>query len=238
MTAGKKSLPLRWLPIAWLGLAFTSFVFVIFGMIEQGDPTQLIERKFGDAGLFAFMLYGLGVVIALFVLRRLLYRHDLGWRDVGVTGGFTRTAFLYGVGGWLVAFLLYYGISSAVEAAGIRMFWNEGAFFALDSVWRVAGIVLAAVIVAPVAEEILYRGYVLGALLDRFSPVVAAVLSALIFASIHVTVGPGMVIYLFVGALIPAYLFIRFRSVAPCILMHFLNNVVAYLVIPLLFKGE
>ncbi len=64
-------------------------------------------------------------------------------------------------------------------------------------------------------------------------PSVAAVLSALIFASIHLGIGPGMVVYIFLGGLIPAYLFIRFRSIYPCVLMHFLNNVVAYVVIPL-----
>jgi membrane protease YdiL (CAAX protease family) len=93
-------------------------------------------------------------------------------------------------------------------------------------------------VVAPIAEEIIYRGYILQALLARFSPLTAAVLSSLIFASVHVAIGPGMVIYLFLGALIPAFLYIRFRSIYPCVLMHFLNNVVAYVVIPLVVGSQ
>ena len=147
---------------------------------------------------------------------------------MGVTGRLSRTALLYAFGGWLVAFLLYYFIEMALASVGVRMFWNEGAFFGLETIRRVIGICLATLVVAPIAEEILYRGYVLQALLDKFSPLRAAILSALIFASIHIAIGPGMVVYLFLGGLIPAFLYIKFKSVYPCVIMHFLNNVVAY----------
>ena len=226
-------LSLKWLPVAWVGLAFTTLVFVVFGIIEQGDPTHLIEARFGDVPLFAFAAYTIGLIVALFILRYLLSRRHLGWRNVGVTGGLSGTAVLYAFGGWFVAFFLYYLVETILTRFGVRMFWNEGDFFALDTPWRVIGICLATLVVAPIAEEIIYRGYVLQALLAKFSPLLAAVLSSLIFASIHIGIGPGMVIYLFLGAFIPAFLFIKFRSIYPCVLMHFLNNVVAYIVIPL-----
>ncbi len=226
-------LSLKWLPLAWFGLAFTTLVFTVFGMIERGDPTRLIEARFGDVSLFAFAAYTIGLIVALLILRYLLGRRHLGWADVGVTGGLSGRAVLYAFGGWLVAFFLYYFVEAALTRIGVRMFWNEGDFFGLDTTWRVIGICLATLVVAPIAEEIIYRGYILQALLAKFSPLVAAVLSSLIFASIHVAIGPGMVIYLFMGALIPAFLFIRFRSIYPCVLMHFMNNVVAYVVIPL-----
>ncbi|MDX2411092.1 MAG: type II CAAX endopeptidase family protein [Woeseiaceae bacterium] len=226
-------LSLKWLPVAWVGLAFTTLVFVVFGMIEQGDPTRLIQARFGDVPLFAFATYTIGLIVALFILRYLLSRRHLGWRNVGVTGGLSGRAVLYAFGGWFVAFFLYYLVETILARFGVRMFWNEGDFFGLDTTWRVIGICLATLVIAPIAEEIIYRGYVLQALLAKFSPLLAAVLSSLVFASIHIGIGPGMVIYLFFGALIPAFLFIKFRSIYPCVLMHFLNNLVAYIVIPL-----
>ena len=71
-------LSLRWLPIAWIGLGFTTFVFVVFGMVEQGDPTRLIEARFGDVPLFAFAVYTIGLLVALLVLRYLLGRDASG----------------------------------------------------------------------------------------------------------------------------------------------------------------
>ena len=232
-TDGQASLSLKWLPVAWVGLGFTTLAFVVFGMIERGDPTRIIEARFGDVPLFAFAAYTIGLLLALLVLRYLLGRRQLGWRHVGVTGGLSSKSVLYAFIGWLVGFFLYYIVEISLNRIGIRMFWNEGDFFGLDTPWRVIGICFAALIVAPIAEEILYRGYVLQALLAKLPTVLAVLLSALIFASIHIGIGPGMVIYLFLGAIIPAYLFIRFRSIYPCVLMHFLNNIVAYVFIPM-----
>ncbi|MFH1312010.1 MAG: type II CAAX endopeptidase family protein [Candidatus Eisenbacteria bacterium] len=230
---GQARLSLKWLPVAWVGLGFTALVFVVFGMIERGDPTRIIEARFGDVPLFAFAVYTIGLLVALLVLRYLLSRRQLGWRNVGVTGGLSSKSVLYAFIGWLVGFFLYYIVEISLTRIGIRMFWNEGDFFGLDTPWRVIGICFATLVIAPIAEEILYRGYVLQALLAKFSTTLAVLLSALIFASIHIGIGPWMVVYLFLGALIPAYLFIRFRSIYPCVLMHFLNNIVAYVVIPM-----
>ncbi len=231
--SNRTSLSLKWLPLAWFGLIFTTLVFTVFGMIERGDPTRLIKARFGDVSLFAFAAYTIGLIVATLILRYLLGKRHLGWSDVGVTGGLSGRAVLYAFGGWLVAFFLYYFVEVTLTRIGVKMFWNEGEFFRLDTTWRVVGIGLATLVVAPVAEEILYRGYILQALLARFSPLTAAVLSSLIFASIHIAIGPGMIVYLFLGALIPAFLYIRFKSIYPCVIMHFMNNVVAYIIIPL-----
>ena len=236
--SGQARLSLRWLPLAWFGLVFTTLVFTVFGMIERGDPTRLIKARFGDVSLFAFAAYTIGLILAVFILRYLLGRRHLGWGDVGVTGRLSGRAVLYAFGGWIVAFFLYYIVEVALTRIGVRMFWNEGDFFGLDTTWRVVGICLATLVVAPIAEEIIYRGYILQALLGKFSPLIAAVLSSLIFASIHVAIGPGMVLYLFLGAFIPAFLYIRFRSIYPCVLMHFLNNVVAYVVLPMVVGSQ
>lgn len=50
--------------------------------------------------------------------------------------------------------------------------------------WR-AVLVIAVVVGAPLVEEFLYRGLILGSLRDRFSPVIAVVLGALWFAAAH-----------------------------------------------------
>jgi membrane protease YdiL (CAAX protease family) len=113
------------------------------------------------------------------------------------------------------------------------MFWSESDFLALDSPARVLVVVIATLIVAPVAEELIYRGYVLQALHGRMRAPVAAVLSALVFSSIHVGIGLGLALYIFLGGLILAYLYLKFRNVYACVLMHLLNNIVAYIVIPM-----
>lgn len=53
------------------------------------------------------------------------------------------------------------------------------------SVLPVALFILGAVVIAPVAEETLYRGLLLRALLRRVSPASAVFVSSLVFASVH-----------------------------------------------------
>ncbi len=84
-------LSLKWLPVAWVGLGFTTLIFVGFGMVEQGDPTRLIEARFGDVALFAFTAYTIGLIVAVLILRYLLGRQNLGWQDVKLTGCALRT---------------------------------------------------------------------------------------------------------------------------------------------------
>lgn len=229
----RHGLSLGWIWVAWLAPVFTALGFVAFGVIARGDPTPMIERLFGDAGGFAFLIYTVGQGVAALVLILLVKRRGLTVRDIGFRGRLTGQGALFAAAGWFVAFWLYYAIDKLATLAGIRMFWNEREFLALDSTSRMVTVVVATLVVAPLAEEAIYRGYVLQALMERMRAPAAAVLSALVFASIHVGVGPGLAIYIFFGALVMAFLYAKFRNVYPCVLMHVMNNVVAYLVIPL-----
>ncbi len=91
---------------------------------------------------------------------------------------------------------------------------------------------LTAVVVAPIAEEILFRGVFLGLLLERSdSPVVAGGSSLLIFAGLHVfTAGLGGVINAFVLGLLLTYLRLRFDNLVGAWLMHLLNNLLEFLI--------
>ena len=228
-------LSLKWLYLAWISLAFTCLAFMVFGMLEQGDPTPRIERVFGDATLFALGTYIVGQLIALIILSLLLKKNNLTWQVVGLRGRLTKQAVMYAVLGWIVAFFLFYVIEKIAGSVGLRMFWNEGDFLNRGSMLHVVLISIGTIIIAPVVEEIIYRGYILSALMAKFRTSTAVILSALIFGSIHVGIGPGLAIYIFLGAFIPAWLFLRFDSIYPCILMHFINNIVVYLVIPFFF---
>jgi len=157
----------------------------------------------------------------------------LGLFDLGFRDRLTKQGVLYAAGGWFVAFLLYCVVERLLGLAGIEMCWNESEFLALDSPSQVFIVVIATLVVAPVAEELIYRGYVLQAMLVRMRVPVAAVLSALVFSSIHIGIGLGLAVYIFLGGLILAYIYLRFRNVYACVLMHLINNIVAYIVIPL-----
>ena len=87
--------------------------------------------------------------------------------------------------------------------------------------WLLAG----GVIVAPVAEEVFFRGFVFAGLRQRYDWKQAAVISSALFAVIHVT--PTAMIPVFILGCIFAYLYHRSDSIWPAILMHVSTNALA-----------
>lgn len=90
-------------------------------------------------------------------------------------------------------------------------------------------------ILAPITEEIVFRGALLRVLLDTFGHQkrwIAIVISALIFAVIHGNVAQGT--HAFIGGIALGWLYMRTRSVLPGIVLHWVNNSIAYITFNLL----
>ena len=81
--------------------------------------------------------------------------------------------------------------------------------------------------VAPVMEEILFRGCILGTLKKEMHPWIAIIVSAILFAVAHGT--PIGMIYTFILGIIMGWLTVTFKSIVPSILFHAAYNcTVAY----------
>jgi len=95
--------------------------------------------------------------------------------------------------------------------------------------------VIVLVFIAPIAEEILFRGFLLPTLLMKFQPVLASLLSAALFALIHMEFeSMGMMMIL---ALVLNWLFLRSKSIWPCIIFHMINNALAFSLEILVWSG-
>jgi membrane protease YdiL (CAAX protease family) len=234
------SLSLKWLYLAWLSLIFTIIVFGVIGTIVRGDPSDLILSwgLFSDIAIFAIALWDFGMILAAVTLLLLIRAQGRSPAAVGFRGSLTITGIVYAVLGYVVVLGIYHLTEIALRAIGVDMFWRGGSGDQLITAkthldWIV--LFVGPVIVSPLTEELVFRGYVLNALLGKLSVMAAVAFSAVIFASVHIMFGPGLMVYIFLGAFVSTYLFIRFKSLYPCILMHFLTNLWAYIIVPLLF---
>ena len=87
--------------------------------------------------------------------------------------------------------------------------------------------VLNICLLAPIAEEITFRGVLLGGLLRMHcQPWLAILLSAIIFGAIHMS--PMTFLGVTIGGVIYGWLFWRTRSILPCIIAHIVNNTSAF----------
>jgi len=77
-------------------------------------------------------------------------------------------------------------------------------------------------VLGPVMEEFVFRGIILRGLLKSYSNKIAILLSALIFAILHLNLVQGMVAFLM--GLLLGYIYIKTHSIYLCMLTHIINN--------------
>jgi membrane protease YdiL (CAAX protease family) len=83
--------------------------------------------------------------------------------------------------------------------------------------------------IAPVAEEFFFRGFLFQALRESWGAWIAAPASGLIFGAVHFE--PDKLVPLAILGTALAFVFHRTRSLWPCILLHALNNTLAFVVL-------
>ncbi len=82
------------------------------------------------------------------------------------------------------------------------------------------------VFLAPLLEELLFRGIILKGFLNHMSPRSSIFWSALLFGLVHMI--PAQAASAFVAGLLIGWLYYRTRSLWACIFVHFMNNLLSY----------
>lgn len=202
---------------AMLGIVFgfqiiVGLVVSIAAIFSTGDaaPDPQAQGRLMAAVYFFSMFPALAAV--------LWYRRSRGGRGpvAGVSTRGLNPALLL----WAFVFMLATGIVFEPLMSLLPM-------PSYEMIGRGAWMILSLVVMAPVMEELLCRGVVLGSLRTRYGVVPAWLLSALFFGVLHVQ--PLLVVNAFVLGLILGFIYIATDSIWAVMILHALNNAVAYL---------
>lgn len=219
-TAGDAAKPKSRFPtfgdlLAMLGIAFVAQILVgvvgrlvLWGAGAQPQSPTLLGRMMA---LFYF------VSMALTLGGVLYYRHVRGGR-----GRWARFS-LRGLNPTLLlwSFVLIFAVGVVLEPL-LRVLPE----LTLD-VGRGFWTMLSLIVLAPLFEELLCRGVVLGSLRERYGVAIAWLVSALFFGVLHVQ--PVQVVNATVVGLILGYVYLSTDSLWSSMILHALNNAVAYL---------
>jgi len=195
----------------WLGVGLLVVLNIIFlTAIVLGYKGQAMQNV---GILFVELLYLLPLVL-IFAWRR------ISWKYLGF-GKFSLQTMGLGCGlliaGYLIIILhnlVLYALGVDTQGDQISQIFSE-----LDSpVW----LFLVGVVIAPVVEEIFFRGFLFQGFRQKYGWVAGMLLSSFIFAAAHLD--PVSFIPTFILGSVLAFVYHRSNSVWPGIIFHFMVN--------------
>lgn len=86
-------------------------------------------------------------------------------------------------------------------------------------------LIVSAVLLAPLFEEIIFRGYIAGTLKSAYGGLVAWIFSSFIFGLVHII--PSVILTATFSGLVLCFYYLRYRSLMMVIVLHAMNNLTA-----------
>lgn len=198
------------------------------------EPTNGLEPLVGVVGrtvtgntpLLVFLsLIGLGSALLLVIWLRLLRTGATTERELGWTSAnFLRNVAL-GLAGWAAIVVTEIIVALLLMEFGVVQ--NQAQQFGIEKATRPVFflLLLGMGVLAPIAEETFFRGYIFRSYLTSLGPAWAFALSSIVFGVLHLNL--AALLPLVVIGLILAYLFYRTGSLVPSMVAHGLNNAMA-----------
>ncbi|WP_445386435.1 CPBP family intramembrane glutamic endopeptidase [Robiginitalea sp. IMCC44478] len=182
-----------------------------------------------DLKLFEGAMWLLLVLIVLwiyFVEKRTIT--SIGWKKLNAKTLFS------GIGLGLVVFILFGVLTVAIQTIGLELNRETAELIASQS----APFLLLIALRAAVVEEVLYRGFAFERMYELTnSKWLAGLIPVLIFTLVHYSWGIGHLVFVFFAGSIFMLVYISKRNLPLVIIAHFVTDVIALLVLPLLLQA-
>lgn len=210
-----------------IGGAVALAIVLLMVMTVRGDET------FGGNQTLVFAAAQVMELLMFLVAWRFtVSKYRLGWSSLGFRGSAPGSNAIVWIGVIFIATVLATGFYGAIVTALGADVLNPGPTVPpelLNTQSNVVLFALLAMLVAPLAEETFFRGFVFAGLSKRYGFWWGAIISAGLFAVAHASIAALIPIFL-VGLLL-AWLYARTRSLWPCMAVHAMYNGLAVLAV-------
>lgn len=217
------------------GAVFLGSGVFIFASIAIGFFVPVLQELQLGANMTAFLLTaGFGVVLAGLVTA-LVYAYGLRLPDIGLGRlklGHVGMALLgviaYFIASFTISFLIGLVLPYDQQQVQDVGFSNPGQL-------ELVLVFVALVVMAPIAEELLFRGFMFRGLRRRLSFWPAALIVSLLFGLVHGQINVGLDV--FALSLVLCYLREHTDSLWPCIILHASKNLIAFVILFIIGAG-
>ena len=193
----------------WIGIASLFFLIVILMLIIFLLPNMDVGifLVFGEL-LFTVPVWYLGI-----------WKNHGTWADMGLRK-FRPSSLAVGCGLMISSWVFNLGYGYFIGLFNLQVQPDFAPLF--DGTISPNLIFLGGAIVAPIVEEIIFRGFIFAGLKQRYGWMRSALISSALFAMIHFQ--PEAILPIFILGLIFSYLYHLSGSIWPAVIMHMSTN--------------
>lgn len=208
-------------------IATTGLALLLSGLL----PVALFRNRpdLGGQSLDGFLVAALSTAVSLLVLAyvRTQIPGLATWRELGLRWEGLPSLVRRGLIGGLLLFGANIAYGLLMQQLGIVQDQMD-AFIWVRALGPSQFLVVLALgaIVAPVVEEVFFRGFVFGSYARRYGPRLGAILSSTLFALLHANL--SVLVPILLMGLVLAWLYYRSGSLVPGIVAHGINNAIAF----------
>lgn len=222
--------------VVWVGSAVLVLSGLVvglpIGLLAGEDFSIWLSTPLGSL-LFSVLLYLVALILVLLPLRiRKLPAGSVVYR-LGLERPFGWKMISWSALGWVVYFVAVIFVMALLvelQIPGLDLNQSQDVGFSnLSQLYEYMAAFLALVVLAPVFEELIFRGYLFGNLRRRHKFWTATIITSLVFGFVHLQF--NVAVDVFVMSLMACYLRERLDSVWPAIFLHAFKNGVAYVII-------
>jgi membrane protease YdiL (CAAX protease family) len=191
------------------------------GLLEALTDADLLTRPW--TVFVAILTSDATLLLSVYLI--LVRRGVTDWRELGLGPGRISHPVLQGIGYGILFLVVSASVSTALAFFGVEQ--DQAQQFPMEGAGPLAaaGIMLAGVVFAPVAEEIFFRGFIFRAMSERKGAARGLLYSSVLFAAVHANLAAFLP--LAAGAVLLAYSFKRTGTLWVPITAHAVNNAFA-----------
>jgi len=216
---------------AWVGSTLILVALLRVAAVYLAEAQKYLQALSTGEIYASFSLTIINALIALGLEAWYLKRYHLTWKAVGwrrfnlweaalyLLGIFVTFAVAVNALLWILPFLIP-GFNSQQPQV------NE---FTSSTISNPTLALIALVVIPPIIEETVFRGFIFPAFAKKWGTVWGAIISSLLFGFAHLQL--NISVYTFVLGLLLCFLYVRLKSIFPGMFFHMLNNYLAFLAI-------
>lgn len=211
---------------------------VLIALSHFGILPQLVRETLKSNDFVVNLGFELAVIVVeMSMVVWLMRKYNLSLGDLGFRKFSIWKALLYIFLGLILFSFFVAGVfllvSVLLPSVDVNQAQDTGFEFGHKGIGLAISFV-ATVVVAPILEEVYFRGLILPAVAKRYGWLLGVLISSGVFAILHMQI--NVMIYTFLLGIVLSFFYIRLKSIIPGIFLHMINNLLAFVVLAGLVK--